>query len=222
MTMIQPASVSPGITIKAENQHDFNEVNNSIARIKNTQTGKTLLDQIESFVRYKSGKHVVVNSSAWNITNTYAFLTPAQAIKHGYEKERTSQDALDCAKSIAINGRIMKGEGTSASISINPFIDNLGSNQLNNVGQVTEQNLDGALSNQLIKAMHIVRGSSLDDGTAWGRENEELRSLGTAKYPEETITENNIRLQLGMPMRAFIPESLIRPSGSQSRQNVMI
>jgi len=222
--MIHPATASKSITIWSDNQYEYNEINNSITRIKNTQTGQTLLKQIENFVRYKSGKHVVINASVWNPTNTSAFLTTIQAHRRGHGEARNSQEALDCAKSIAVQGRLMKGEGTSAKISINPFMNNFrrAQIQLNEQGFETEQNLDGALANQLIKAMHIVRGSSLDDGTEWGRKNDELRTLGTKKYPEETITENNIRIQMGMPMRAYISQDSIRPSGSQSHQNVMI
>jgi len=205
MRVIDRASSANCIKINAPDEFAFNEVNLALYRIKHTNAGHNLLSKIEKYS--KNGKEVeVVYRTIVDDTHTVPTLTPKQAEKNNLMASPFHQMSISRAAQYARQGRISKGEGASATIMLNPWghtLHHVSPQQL--AGQ--EENYDSSLAHQLIRAMHIVRGSSLDDNSPVGREREMERAMGVREFADEPISENMIRMELGLPMRGSYPVS---------------
>ncbi|NIG12916.1 hypothetical protein F3J37_01650 [Pantoea sp. Al-1710] len=205
MRIIEQATSAYCIKINAPNVDAYNDVNLALYRIKHTNAGRSLLNKIEKYS--KNGKEVeIMYRTITDLTHTVPTLTPKQAEKLQLHPTPFHQMSVSRAAQFARQGRLSKGDGASAVIMLNPFSQNLdnphGNPHFNAPGN---ENYDSSLSHQLVRAMHIVRGSSLDDNSIEGREREMERAMGVREFEGEAISENMIRMELGLPVRASYP-----------------
>jgi len=189
------------------------EIDNLVSVIRHTQTGNSLLKEIE---RYSAdGKNVKITTDSWGASHTRPLLTAGQAQKYGLRALSNDAASLNKARELAVKKGIFKAEGAYAEVTFNRIRGQIGSSLGYSVYDRydPDDNLLPAanLAGELIHAMRIIKGTYTNDGTSEGIFDESTRSIGAFKYENAKITENKIRHELGLQ-----PRSYYHPSSNQS------
>jgi len=218
----QQSIAVPGIFIHARNREDYDKADSALANIASTEVGVNLLNQILSHSNH--GKQTTVTVRGWANSKTIPMPTQNQRDSMNIYYSDGEEILSAAARPLALKGRFLKGEGTSATVywdpnerqptlprhahvteDCHPF-----SSQLTLVGVDRERTFIGGtneacLVHQLVHAMRIMKGTYTDDLSDAGKSNEERRALGVMEYANESISENAFRREITIPLRAWYP-----------------
>lgn len=212
----------PGILIRARGREDFNRADSSLASLADSTVGVNLLNEI---LRHSChGREVTVFVTRGTNSNTVPKPTQQQMNRLGVYHSDNEQLQIEAARPLALKGRFLKGEGTSATVYWNPdertptlprhmhvTSDRQPLNsELTLVGIDSNRTVVGGtstatLAHELVHAMRIVKGTYTDDLTDEGKSNEERRALGVMEYANDPISENAYRREQQLPLRAWYP-----------------
>jgi len=214
---------APGFIIHTRGRENYNLGDSALAKLTESTVGLNLLNEI---LRHSDhGKQVTVFVTRGMDSMTVPKPTQQQMNRLGLYHSNNEQILIEYARPLALKGRFLKGEGTSATVYWNPD-ERPGalprhrhvtsdrqplSSELTPISSVdTDATVfDGpftpTLAHELVHAMRIVKGTYTDDLTDEGRSNEERRALGVMEYANDPISENAYRREQGLPLRAWYP-----------------
>ena len=212
----------PGIKIYARNRDDYDRADSSLAMLADSTVGVNLLNEI---LRHSShGRQVTVFVTRGTHSNTVPKPTQNQMNRLGVFHSDPEHVHVNAARPLALKGRVMKGEGTSATVYWNPDERTPTlprhmhvthdrqplSSQLTLVPYDSNRTYvsgtpEATLAHELVHAMRILKGTYTDDLSDEGKSNEERRALGVMEYANEPISENALRREQQMPLRAWYP-----------------
>lgn len=217
MTIIRNSSVEPRIIIQANSEVQANAVDTALNRIRSTESGSSLLKEIHN--HSDNTKKIKIINKPNDMNHTIPVLTDRQRNRYADRMHMSGEDDESVARELALKGKFMKGEGTSADVIYNAGFIDQSMVSYNERGERIElpqfdpiqgphspwglPNNDMTLFNFLIHGMRMLKGTFTDNGTPKGTDDEETRAIGVGKYSDEPITENVFRREMHLPFRAY-------------------
>jgi len=210
------SNVARGVVIEAHNEADYIQAETALGNLARDDVGRNLLNEIMKHSTHSKQAKVYVTHAC--DTYTIPTLSRQQVSKTRIPYSETNERSIQAARQFALKGRFTKGDGSSATVFWNPSEQpqpgQLGGrnryrdSQLTLVGMdsrvtMIDGNSEVTLAHALIHAMRIIKGTYTDDLTSSGSLNEERRAIGVLEYAEEPISENALRQERQMPLRAW-------------------
>ncbi|MGY2180996.1 XopG/HopH/AvrPtoH family type III secretion system effector [Pseudomonas agarici] len=201
------SQISPHITIEAISQSHINKAETALQRLASKPNGACLLDEIKRFS--KNGRSLRINVVDATInTSVRAALTTKQAKAHNLPVDDLNPRSYSKAVALANKKGFLKGEGTSAIIDWNPAqypdIANDGRPRL----VENEELAFVSLAHEIVHGYRIMKGTftggqtnRYSPGTPAAAE--EARAVGIGKYSGESLSENGVRQEHNLPLRAY-------------------
>jgi len=200
------SNVAPHIRIHYNQPTELIAIEGAIQKLKSREKGAQLLDLLNSVTRDHKRVHIAISTDGG--TDFSAELTAQQVKKYNINPDPTSDEHFEFVHNISCvqpNGE--KGEGAMPVISFNPnksiHIDNEGFPYY--VNDKTQSFV--CLAHEMIHAFHTLNGTSTatdpdDNFPGSGQEFEEHRAVGMGIHANNTLSENVIRREHGLPLRA--------------------
>ncbi|PPC63836.1 hypothetical protein C1Y41_04115 [Pantoea sp. ICBG 1758] len=204
--IITKSNVVQGVMIQHRDQHDFAQVESMLAKIASKGAGRSLLVNIQKSLR--NGRTITIKTNRQQSFSAFAMLTKYQNINPFNQNRLSTQNLVRAFGLSSIKGG-RPTEGTSAVVEIDPNA----SLQLNRYGVPTQykygtQNTFLSLAHEMIHALNILQGKRLGQAfenvrdSASKKLEEEMRTVGLGKYAGRILSENSIRKEHNMPLRA--------------------
>jgi len=213
---IANSRVVPQFTICSHSPRHHEVVESSLERIKSGRNGAALINAICQVMT--NGKKLYIDcDNHTNGTFVHGRLTDAQIARYGVSPSAADRQHEHFAHQLSVRKPDNSyGEGVSAMIRFHPdeavWTDALG------VGHsVQDPRLSFVtLAHELVHAFHLLNGTSLASQRdhIWiegsGQRQEEDRATGVGDFSRTKLSENGIRADHGIPLRAsyFLAEHL--------------
>jgi len=206
MNRIQNSYFSKNILIESDSENDAKKVNEALKQINASSTGANLLKQINDLSI--NGKMVIIKIVDNHESSTRPKLTEQQCTKHKVTNNHFDSNHNKIAANLAEKKSVIKkGEGTSAFVVWNKTeylsIDGLGFPTV-----VKNETLSFiTLVHELIHAYRILKGTysgsygDVKDPTS-PKADEEFRAVGIRGHENKKFSENTVRRDHDLPIRA--------------------
>jgi len=183
---------------------DHERAESALYKLNSGKVGSALLQEIKNLT--VDGKFITIKVS-YGETSAIPRLTQKQALLHGVSESPTDREHNDIATRLPQKlsfGR--KGQGVGSLVFFNPKIS------AKIVNGIPERDEDESVSfvslgHELIHSYRMMKGTftgGLDNRYDFNSRayEEEARAVGIGVYGQEPITENAIRAEHGLPLRA--------------------
>lgn len=198
---------APDICINFHTRQDFQNAESALYKLRTTRSGTLLLNRIRNVSTDEKKLMIRVNDNVK--TGHMGFLTASQIDKFKMPTNTSDPDHKAAVRMFShkkFDGT--NGDGTNVVVSYNPRqsigIDVDGFPVNMNDGRHPE----AMLAHELVHAFHLMNGTSLatHKNDVWfygkGQRMEEERATGLGEYRLEPFSENSVRAELGLPLRA--------------------
>jgi len=203
----QPSRAAPFININYHHLMDYEATDSALTKIKSLPSGQNLLSSINYVTTQDKKMMIAVHDD--QLTATCGYLSKSQIVGYGVNPEIRSpehQSAVRLLSTMAKDGRANVGVPVVITYSPRRNID------IDYEGYPIEGKNPAeayvGLAHELVHGMHMMNGTSyssqIDDvwqqGT--GQRKEEERAVGIGQFTREPFSENTIRREAGLPLRA--------------------
>jgi len=201
------SSAAPFININYHHVMDYEATDSALAKIKSLPSGQNLLNTINYVTTEDKKMMIAVHDD--QITATCGYLSKSQIVGYGVNPEIRSEEHQTAVKLLSTMSKNGQGnEGVPVVVTYSPRrnID------IDYEGYPVEGSNPSeayvGLAHELVHGMHMMNGTSyssqLDDvwhqGT--GQRKEEERAVGIGQFTREPFSENSIRREARLPIRA--------------------
>jgi len=204
---IKKANDVANIYIQYENPNEVTRINDDIFKIKMSLTGRRLLREIESHMAAGKDVKVKMRLDCGSITAPRLTESQVNRFRVPYSEEDEAHHRI-ASKISKVNAHDGASEGTSVTIYYNPresiSIDSIGRPYIG----IDRKEGFFTLAHELIHALHMLRGMARGNGISEiylpnsKQYEEENRVIGINEFAVRNITENRIRQEWGVPLRA--------------------
>jgi len=201
-TFERASRIEPKIKISFENLRQLQDIESALEMIKSGQNGARILSEI---ARVSTGeKNLLIMDAGNGASETGGELTPVQESRYGLNLN-TSPHQQYMKKLLEVSSN---GEGAKSIIFYNPNISVGIDNDDHSWVVKTRKEAFVSLAHELIHAFHVMNGTSKAAGlNAIMNKNspqkeEEDRATGIGRYAGSTFSENGVRADHDLPLRA--------------------
>jgi hypothetical protein len=201
------STVAPHVSIEAHNPAGVQKAETALQRIASRPNGSNLLAEIARYSTH--GRSLRINVTSAEISSAArAALTTRQALARGIPDSDLNKENNRTASSLARKTGWRKAEGSSAVVDWNPSeypdIDAHGRPRLVN----DEDHAFVSLAHELVHGYRMMKGTYTGgDGSDRYQSGtpaaiEEERAVGIGRYAGKPLSENGIRREHDLPLRA--------------------
>jgi len=197
------STVIPSIILEAVTVNELITIDKALKQIKNTQTGRNLLTEIRELST--NGRSVEIHTHKDFINCATAVMTSSQLARFNIKYNDVLKNTWKALEISRRKNNHQNGEGVSTIIDYNPD-HSLGVNEQGKTIRTNDRSLSYvSLFHELVHAMRFMSGSHMSDGESdkpgTAKHEEELRVIGIGKYKNSHLNENQLRNELGLPIR---------------------
>lgn len=197
---------APFINIKYESKADYRKTESALAKLDMGPNGNRLMYELSQLSR--NGKTLTIVANPNTTTGATPTLTKSQLKRFNVSDSEYDIQHNQIAKKLAQKKRFgFKGEGTSAIVRWNPSLAVNVTNEGLHVAVNDERQSFISLGHELIHAYRMMKGTYTGDhsdrytpGTR--SHQEEQRALGIGIHAKRSFSENSLRSEHSMNLRA--------------------
>jgi len=200
-SFLTSSRIEPKITIEFQSLSELQDIESALQKIKSGRNGHHILSEVARVTTHE--KNVLIRSSKTQPSETGGELTDLQ--ENRFRLNMDSEDADYMKKLIEVASN---GEGVRSVITYNPTVSVLIDRHQNSWVAKNGEQAFISLAHELVHSFYLLTGTSKATGLSSvydiekSQLDEENRATGTGNYFGSTFSENGVRQDHGLPLRA--------------------
>jgi len=200
-TWSRPSKIEPSFTLYFDTEKQLNAAESALEKIKSGKNGSRIINEIARFSNRDKALEIMVSDEGHNETG--GDLTYTQQKKYNLDFHTDFSEYKSKVVELASNG-----EGVKPLVYFNPNVSVIIDKEERSWVVKDTRDAFTSLAHELIHAYHLVKGTSKSTANeavydAHGSQlEEEDRAVGAGAYWGNTFSENGVREDHGLPLRA--------------------